>query len=232
MIRRTLHVSVFAIFAFTANASAELVTYQFSGILDIDASVSDPTRWPGINVGDHFEGTVTIDSNPPMSMPGDRGSVLYDWPLTDQGPAAALRVGQSDFFWPAGSGQGAQVRNGLGEDTLNVSLSRSIFSGSQPGGETLSFRFTDLDGAAFSNNSFPTFIDFGLFEGAEFQVSRIVNLTPLPAFSQELNLRGTIQSFAVIPEPGTWLLLSVALMVAVAISIQRRRQVQSIRCRR
>jgi hypothetical protein len=195
--------SFVSMLAFAANANAEPVTYRFSGVLDIDASVSDPVRWPGINLGDPFEGTVTIDTDPPTSTPGDQGSVLYDWPIGNQDPAASVRVGQTDFIWSPGGRQGAQVRNGIDEDTLSISLSRDFQSGSQPGGETLSFRFTDPSGAAFSNNAFPALIDFGLFEGAEFQISRIVNLTPLPAFSQELNLRGTIQSFAVIPEPGT-----------------------------
>ena len=196
-------------------SEAETITFNFEGVvaeLDVNAGLFGPLGL--VTVGDPFTGHFSYEvglGNPDQS-PGDSEVGIYDAlefaidgsPLVFQNP----RIGVTHLFVPS-----IAPLEPISIDSFRViaeTPGAPHFSASL----TLSGPF----GAAFTDDSLPTTLNLSAFDTAIVAGIVAFGLHPLPTIDDH----GTLETLALIPEPSTLAIATIALLSLVAFAWRRR----------
>jgi hypothetical protein len=198
-------------------ASADMMTYQYSGIL----TSADPAS--GFAQGTPFSGTFSFDpTERPTSTIGQGNSIVYNFGQTlglaggqPDGSGLTLQVGGTTVLnFKGGLQLGLQEyqtadQNGAyntGPGTY-LSVAEVLGDGQHP--SNVSLAFNNITTAIYNSLEIPNQINLGDFPLSTLYVYGIVNNG---TFSNIPELEGTITSLTPLatPEPATWIFLVVA----------------------
>jgi len=177
------------------------VTWAMEGTIQV---VDDPLGLIGFaQVGERVQYTFTFDSDTPDTNPTDTLATYL-------GTASTFRVGTT--WLEAGVPQIDIQRH----PTVHVNDMFDVFSWFQYDGMggSVYFRLLDPLGTVLPGTELPAEpYPLAGFAGASFNCTIVVPYSPSNPTTTDLVFYGTIDSFYVVPEPGSFLLLALACLI-------------------
>ena len=197
------------------SADGAVLTYSFTGEIN-----SGPAKAVlGIDVGDPIVGQLTYDSE--TKLFGILGGVsIYRQNPVVSPNGMSLKIGSEDFSTPSGQAWYIGVSNNDADlDEIGFSYSIPIAPNPNLPGVTsisVTVQLTDSTQSVFSDESLPSSL-----VGNNFDQKQL--LIDLSVISAGADYTGTLDSFALVPEPGTFGLALTATVLGVGYTCWRRR---------
>lgn len=178
-------------------ARAELLEYQFSGQIDWVAD-EDNMLGDAVQPGDPFSGSYVFDPDSPDLLPDDPNNGWY------VSPDAAMAVALGDLTFSApGTHSLIEVIDYNEFDQLELSAADFTWSGLSI--SYMRVLLNDHSGQAFVSDGLPIAPPPDLMAFDE----RYFSISSHPSPGTFFKLGGTVQSFIVVPEAATGVLLAI-----------------------
>ncbi len=193
---------VLTVLTLTAPASAEPITFQFTGTV---TQISDP--FDGIDFGTPFSGSFRFDTAAPDGAPGaQEGSYL------SSGSPFGLGITVGDPFIIGFSSP--EVSIGVCNNCAEGDFYTVLTPLAPDAPVRISLTFQDVEGSIFGSDGLPaSAMDISAFELRDLYM--FYSISDPEIGQQDFEIGGTIDSLSArtaVPEPGTLLLLSAGFM--------------------
>jgi hypothetical protein len=211
------------------NSCAELVTVEFSGTFDVEASSNGLVLPAGaIPIGTPFSGRMTFETEGTVDVVSDHpdGGLIY----LDRGVEGVHVVVHADSYsFDSGfaPSQSAFVRNGEVMDMFSLIIHTPLENPHFSVERAVSLQFVDSTREALSSLAIPSGLDLADFDEATLQIRQMSCMVILPgqvgngSCESQLSLRGTITDLTAVPEPNS--VSVVATLAVFMLTILRRR---------